>query len=89
MTVRGLKKALHQIGVTAQFQESLDELLAMLDAAAPHFIRCIKPNEAKQPNNFDSKFVLTQLRYTGLLETVRIRKLGYSVRLQFPLFIDR
>lgn len=38
---------------------------------------------------FDTKVVLDQLRYTGMLETIRIRKMGYPVRIKFPVFISR
>jgi myosin III len=55
----------------------------------PIFLRCIKPNSNKESDNFDSKFVLLQLRYCGILETTRIRKEGYSLRLSYQKFIDR
>lgn len=38
---------------------------------------------------FDEAVILQQLRYTGMLETVRIRQSGYSVRLAFEEFIQR
>lgn len=38
---------------------------------------------------FDMPCVLEQLRYTGMLETIRIRKTGYPVRLSFAHFIER
>ena len=38
---------------------------------------------------FETKVVLDQLRYTGMLETIRIRKMGYPVRIKFPMFISR
>lgn len=33
--------------------------------------------------------MMAQLRYSGVLETVRIRKEGFPVRLPFQVFIDR
>ena len=44
------------------------------------YIRCIRPNELKSPDQFQADKVLVQLRYTGVLETTRIRKeVGGSV----------
>jgi Myosin heavy chain len=40
------------------------------------------------PNNFDIDTVQRQLRYTGMLETVRIRQAGYNVRLSYDEFIQ-
>jgi myosin-9 len=59
-----------------------------LNQANPFFVRCIKSNGDKIANHFDDVLVLLQLRYTGMLETVRIRQSGYSVRLSFDEFIQ-
>lgn len=56
--------------------------------ANPFFVRCIKSNADKTPGHFDDMLVLVQLRYTGMLDTVRIRQSGYSVRLSFDEFIQ-
>ena len=37
------------------------------------------------PCQFDDELVLRQLRYTGMMETVKIRKSGYSVRVDFKV----
>ncbi|KAL0271654.1 UNVERIFIED_CONTAM: hypothetical protein PYX00_008678 [Menopon gallinae] len=72
--------------VTAQFQMNLHSLMDTLNMANPFFIRCIKSNSQKIPNKFDEDTVQRQLRYTGMLETVRIRQAGYNVRLTYEEF---
>ncbi|KAJ2949671.1 hypothetical protein O0L34_g15597 [Tuta absoluta] len=74
--------------VAAQFQHSLAQLMETLNQANPFFIRCIKSNSDKVPNVFDEETVQRQLRYTGMLETVRIRQAGYNVRLTYEEFIQ-
>lgn len=36
--------------------------------------RCIKPNNQNEAENFDQDRVLTQLTYTGVIETTNIRR---------------
>lgn len=73
--------------VTGQFQLSLQTLMEALNTANPFFIRCIKSNANKEPNVFGDEMVTRQLRYTGMLETVRIRQAGFNVRLSYDEFI--
>ncbi|XP_063777711.1 myosin-IIIa isoform X3 [Pseudophryne corroboree] len=75
--------------VASYFRYSLMDLLSKMVAGQPHFVRCIKPNNDRLPSKFDREKVLVQLRYTGILETARIRRLGYSHRLLFANFIKR
>lgn len=65
------------------------DLLSKMVAGQPHFVRCIKPNNDRQANKFDREKVLVQLRYTGVLETAKIRRQGYSHRIHFANFIKR
>ncbi|XP_016362447.1 myosin-IIIb-like [Sinocyclocheilus anshuiensis] len=75
--------------VGAQFKHSLAVLMEKMFAASPHFVRCIKPNRSKQPDQLDSKLVMDQLRYNGLMETIRIRRDGFSWRPKFREFAER
>lgn len=43
----------------------------------------------QEPGLFEPDIMMAQLRYSGVLETVRIRKEGFPVRLPFQMFIDR
>ncbi|XP_052526541.1 myosin-IIIa-like isoform X2 [Tympanuchus pallidicinctus] len=73
----------------AQFRHSLMVLMERMYSANPHFVRCIKPNSQKQPGVVDSQMLLQQLRYNGLLETIRIRRDGFSWRPLFEEFAER
>ncbi|XP_077187964.1 unconventional myosin-IXb isoform X3 [Paroedura picta] len=75
--------------ISAQFQTSLNKLLETLGKAEPFFIRCIRSNSEKRELFFDERLVLQQLRYTGMLETVRIRQSGYSAKFTFQDFVDQ
>ncbi|XP_017691916.1 PREDICTED: unconventional myosin-IXb isoform X8 [Lepidothrix coronata] len=75
--------------ISAQFQNSLNKLLETLGRAEPFFIRCIRSNAEKKEMLFDENLVLQQLRYTGMLDTVRIRRSGYSAKYTFQEFIDQ
>ena len=75
--------------VAAKFNSSLNSLIETMKKCHPYFVRCIKPNDDKSPMKFIEKLVLEQLRYSGMLETVRIRKSGYPVRLDFENFLTR
>uniref|UniRef100_A0A8C7XTN3 Unconventional myosin-X n=1 Tax=Oryzias sinensis TaxID=183150 RepID=A0A8C7XTN3_9TELE len=75
--------------VSSQFRDSLHSLMATLSASNPFFVRCIKPNMDKKANQFDPDIVLNQLKYSGMLETVKIRKAGFPVRRTFKDFSCR
>uniref|UniRef100_A0A8D2IFB4 Myosin IXB n=1 Tax=Urocitellus parryii TaxID=9999 RepID=A0A8D2IFB4_UROPR len=75
--------------ISAQFQASLNKLLEALGKAEPFFIRCIRSNAEKKELCFDDELVLQQLRYTGMLETVRIRRSGYSAKYTFQEFTEQ
>ncbi|XP_012723887.2 unconventional myosin-VIIa [Fundulus heteroclitus] len=75
--------------LSGQFRVSLDSLMKALNACQPFFIRCFKPNNDKQSENFDRELCMRQLRYSGMMDTIRIRKLGYPVRHTFEDFLTR
>lgn len=60
-----------------------------LRKSSPRYIRCIKPNPVFTPHDFESIDVLKQLRCAGMLEAIRIRKAGYSIRIIFKDFNRR
>ena len=93
------------VTLASQFKKSLDLLMATLGQCNPFFVRCVKPNEFKKPKVrrtlyrlksdklnlqiFDRELCCRQLRYSGMLETIRIRRAGYPIRFTFKDFVDR
>ncbi|XP_075879690.1 unconventional myosin-XV [Nelusetta ayraudi] len=75
--------------VSSKFQQSLLELVEKMERCNPFFVRCIKPNHMKQAAVFEDELVSGQLRHSGILETIRIRKEGYPVRMHFHVFLFR
>lgn len=75
--------------LSLQFKTSLDELMKTLLTCNPFFVRCVKPNDFKKPNRFDDELCVRQLRYSGMLETARIRAMGYPIRHSFREFVHR
>ncbi|XP_052758788.1 myosin-IIIb-like isoform X2 [Galleria mellonella] len=75
--------------VATYFRFSLMELLQKMVSGTPQFVRCLKPNDSRSPRHFDPTKILKQLRYTGVLETIRIRQNGFSHRLTFDEFLKR
>ncbi|CAB1352315.1 unnamed protein product [Coregonus sp. 'balchen'] len=75
--------------LSSQFKRSLELLMRTLNVCQPFFVRCIKPNELKKPMLFDRELCVRQLRYSGMMETIRIRRAGYSIRYTFGEFVDR
>ncbi|KAG2358707.1 P-loop containing nucleoside triphosphate hydrolase protein [Suillus spraguei] len=71
------------------FKASLITLMDTLSITNVHYIRCIKPNEAKRPWEFTPSQVLGQLRACGVLETIRISCAGYPSRWTYEEFAER
>ncbi|XP_076009216.1 unconventional myosin-Va [Genypterus blacodes] len=79
----------HKLTVGFQFRQSLQQLMDTLNSTTPHYVRCIKPNDLKEPFMFDPKRTVQQLRACGVLETIRISAAGYPSRWTYEEFFGR
>eukprot|EP00818_Percolomonas_sp_WS_P008469 CAMPEP_0117441274 /NCGR_PEP_ID=MMETSP0759-20121206/3551_1 /TAXON_ID=63605 /ORGANISM="Percolomonas cosmopolitus, Strain WS" /LENGTH=1285 /DNA_ID=CAMNT_0005233125 /DNA_START=408 /DNA_END=4265 /DNA_ORIENTATION=- len=75
--------------VGGHFKNQLNELLTTVNSTLPHWIRCIKPHPSKRPNRFHRIEVMNQLRSSGVLATIKMRREGFSVRLPHKHFWDK
>ncbi|XP_010827147.1 PREDICTED: unconventional myosin-Ih [Bison bison bison] len=75
--------------VGTQFKNSLSSLLEILISKEPSYIRCIKPNESKEPSKFDDFLIRHQVKYLGLMEHLRVRRAGFAYRRKYEHFLQR
>ena len=85
----GGKGKSQQKTVGQQFKEQLSNLIESVSKTDPHYIRCLKPNDAAKPKMLTRKRLTEQLRYGGVLEAVRVARAGYPVRLTHESFFQR
>ena len=83
------RSSIRGFSVASQFKLSLQSLVDDLEMTQPHYIRCIKPNLKKASNLFNAGEVLKQLRYSGMMEAIRIRREGYGLREDHQSFYNR
>ncbi|KAH9665080.1 Myosin-17 [Citrus sinensis] len=75
--------------IGSRFKLQLQSLMETLNATAPHYIRCVKPNNVLKPSIFENFNVIQQLRCGGVLEAIRISCAGYPTRRTFYEFVNR
>lgn len=77
------------ISKSVQLQVALNSLLKSLHARQSHYIRCLKPNDLKQPRILELALIQHQVRYLGLISTVQVWRQGFCYRLPYLQFLSR
>ncbi|GIX63977.1 myosin A [Babesia caballi] len=75
--------------IGSQFMSQLDALMKLINSTDSHFIRCVKPNESKQPLEFNNVKIIVQLHALSIIEALQLRKLGYSYRRPYEAFLEQ
>nr|OQO22786.1 hypothetical protein B0A51_09724 [Rachicladosporium sp. CCFEE 5018] len=73
-----------------QFLSALDNITKSLTApnTNPYFVFCLKPNDRRIANQFDSKCVRTQIQTLGIAEiSQRLRNADFSIFMPFVEFL--
>ena len=73
----------------AKFRAQMVELMTELSSCDCHFMRCLKPNEEKRFKLFRPGLTLQQIRYLGVLDSIKIRKDGFPIRHPYKGFYEK
>lgn len=71
------------------FCNQLQTLVHDIEQSTVHFIKCINPNTQQKPGLFDTEYVQHQILCGGLLEAVKVLKLGYPYRTSCELIVNK
>ena len=74
---------------SSRFRSQLSDLMRILNATQPFYIRCIRPNTKMVAKEFDFNYVNDQLRCGGVLEATRIASAGYPTRRPYVTILTR
>ena len=93
-TIRSNRSRINAVGLSqgaaSQFLSSLDNISKTLTAPNmnTYFVFCLKPNDRRIANQFDSKCVRTQIQTFGIAEiSQRLRNADFSLFLPFGEFL--
>eukprot|EP00547_Thalassionema_nitzschioides_P000456 CAMPEP_0194204396 /NCGR_PEP_ID=MMETSP0156-20130528/3925_1 /TAXON_ID=33649 /ORGANISM="Thalassionema nitzschioides, Strain L26-B" /LENGTH=1546 /DNA_ID=CAMNT_0038930393 /DNA_START=214 /DNA_END=4855 /DNA_ORIENTATION=+ len=75
--------------VGTQFSGQLRKLRAKIEKTNPHYVRCLKPNDQLIPGTFVPAIVADQLRCAGVLEAIRVSRVGFPQRFFHSEFLIR
>jgi myosin heavy subunit len=75
------KENLENKSLFTYFKKQLDELFEIFRKSYNKYIKCIKTkNKEVKEKHFDPDLVMEQMNYGGILEAIKIKKQGYSIR---------
>ena len=67
----------------------IKDLMAELLSCDCHFVRCLKPNDRKEKKLFIPMMTLQQIKYMGILDTIKVRKDSYPIRRPYERFYEK
>merc|ERR1711963_369525 len=75
--------------VSSFYKGQLDDLMKVLYATDPSFIRCVVPNTHKKPGMVEPGLVMHQYQCNGVLAGIAICRLGFPNKMLYPDFKSR
>ena len=75
--------------VSSFYKCQLDDLMKVLYATDPSFIRCVVPNTHKQPGGIEPGLIMHQYQCNGVLAGIAICRKGFPNKMLYPDFKSR
>lgn len=72
-----------------KFRMNMQDLMDELNSCECNFVRCIKPNEVKRKDFWVSDLALKQIRYLGVLDSIKVRKDSLPIRKNYKEFYSK
>ena len=66
----------------------MQALVRELKSCQCNYIRCLKPNELKKEFFITPMFLFNQIKYLGIFDTIKVRKEGFPIRIEYNKFFD-
>jgi len=86
---QGSTKKKAKLSVTGTFNRGIKTLMKNLKATEPFFVRCVNPNMQKSATIWSEEVVEHQLRCGGLVEALKVLKLGYPTRVPYSTLYEK
>lgn len=72
-----------------KFKREMQSLMDELLACECNFVRAIKPNEQKTPDLWVPELALCQIKYLGILDSIKVRRDSLPIRKKFKKFYEK
>ena len=82
---QNLKKKTNKF-ITGKFRADIKSLMKELISCETNYVRCLKPNEQKKEFFVTPVFLFNQIKYLGILDTIKVRKQGFPSRKKYEEF---
>ena len=82
-------KSLTSDTVSSQFTFQLRQLIERINKSRPHYIRCLKANDYLRPDLYDPVIISEQLKCGGVVEAIRVSRVGFPHRFGHEEFWGR
>ena len=74
--------------ISGKFKGEMQALVRELKSCQCNYIRCLKPNELKKEFFITPMFLFNQIKYLGIFDTIKVRKEGFPIRIEYNKFFD-